>query len=302
MTLQSARTVVLEAAEWRERAASHRARLASFVEPYLVQRGRGEKHPVHDFLFEYYSFRPSQLLKWSPGLGVQLRGDTTALSLGKEFSRTPEGIALDAGKFPQHRLAGLRELLEILSRTAARPAFHGCFGLHEWAMIYREKELRHPVPLRLSDDVIAELVESQTISCSHYDAFRFFTSAARPLNVLQPESGNRADFEQPGCIHANMDLYKWASKFYPWIGSDLIAAAFEVARQAREIDMRAAPYDLAYLGYEPIRVETAEGRREYAIAQREIAALAAPVRTALIAAYADLLEVVTGSNQKKAPV
>ena len=30
------------------------------------------KHPVHDFLFTYYSFRPAQLRRWSPGYGVVL--------------------------------------------------------------------------------------------------------------------------------------------------------------------------------------------------------------------------------------
>ncbi len=32
--------------------------------------------------------------------------------------------------------------------------------------------------------------------------------------------------------------------------------------------MRAAPYDLRELGYEPVRIETPEGKAEYAAAQR----------------------------------
>ena len=116
--------------------------------------------------------------------------------------------------------------------------------------------------------------------CSHYDAFRFFTPAARPLNLLQPGPDDRAAHEQPGCIHANLDLYKWATKFYPWIGSDLIADAFELARDARLLDMRAAPYDLSAFDAEPIRIETASGRRDYAAAQSAIATRAAPLRRA----------------------
>ena len=30
---------------------------------------RGERHPVDDFLFEYYPNRPSLLRRWHPGLG-----------------------------------------------------------------------------------------------------------------------------------------------------------------------------------------------------------------------------------------
>jgi hypothetical protein len=33
------------------------------------------------------------------------------------------------------------------------------------------------------------------------------------------------------------------------------------------LDMRASPYDLAALGYPPVRIETPEGRAEYARAQ-----------------------------------
>ena len=32
------------------------------------------KHPVHDFLFTYYSQRPAQLRRWHPGYGVALAG------------------------------------------------------------------------------------------------------------------------------------------------------------------------------------------------------------------------------------
>jgi hypothetical protein len=277
--------VVLEEAQWREKVFKHRERLEPFVGPHLARRSRGQKHPVHDFLFEYYSFRPSHLLKWSPGIGVEMRGGFDGF---KELSATPHGIALEADNFPRHRIDGLREILQILENTAARPAFHGCHGLHEWAMVYRAPEVRHASPLRLSDDRIAELVESQVVVCSHYDAFRFFTPAANHLNILNPTVESRAEFEQPGCIHTNMDLYKWAYKFYPWIASDLIADAFEVARAARELDMRAAPYDLSEYDVVPVPIETIEGRREYAVLQRRITELAVPVRNRLIEAYREL--------------
>lgn len=53
--------------------------------------------------------------------------------------------------------------------------------------------------------------------------------------------------------------------------------------------MRAAPYDLAGVvldptgaEWTPVRVETVDGRQEYAAAQRAFARRAAPIRAALI--------------------
>ena len=150
-------------------------------------------------------------------------------------------------------------------------------------MVYRPETIRHEqTPLRMTPAALAEFVDSQTIRCSHFDAFRFFTPAALPLNQLKPTPEARPDFEQPGCLHANMDIYKWAYKFYPWIGSDLIADAFFLALELREVDMRASPYDLVELGYEPIKIETPEGRAEYIAAQNDFANKAEPLRARLI--------------------
>ena len=276
-------------AQWQAAASSHAARLAPFVEAHRARRSRGQKHAVWDFLWEYYNFKPAQLLNWSPGIGVELEDGATEFN-GKFWRATDNGAALDIAQFPLHRLEGAREILNLLERTAARTPSHACFGLHEWAMVYRAPQTRHAAPLRLSDDEIAAVVESQGVRCSHYDAFRFFTPSARPLNVLQPASDNRAEFEQPGCLHASMDLYKWAYKFSPWIASDLVADGFELARDARLLDMRAAPYDLSEFGVEPIPLETAAGRADYATQQRQIAQRAAPLRARLIAAYREILK------------
>ena len=120
------------------------------------------------------------------------------------------------------------------------------------------------------------------VRCSHFDAFRFFTPAARSLNVLQPTREGQLANEQPGCLHANMDVYRWAYKLSPLVSSDLVADCFELALEIRALDMRASPYDLAELGFDPIPVETAEGRAEYARQQREFADRAAVLRQRLI--------------------
>jgi hypothetical protein len=87
-----------------------------------------------------------------------------------------------------------------------------------------------------------------------------------------------------------MDLYRFCYKIYPWVQGELLADAFLLAVAAREIDMRASPYDLRPLGYEPIPLETSEGRGEYVRLQRQLAEKALPVRAGVLAAYRALLE------------
>jgi hypothetical protein len=251
------------------------------------------KHPVYDFLTTYYSFPLKNLPRWTPGTGVVCESSATTDELFTDrryFTRTPQGWLLPSESFPERRRPGLDRTLQLLQATADRPGFFGCFGMHEWAMVYRTREVRHSrEPLRLSPEEIARFVESRPICCSHWDAFRFFTHPARPLNTLQPSPDNRAELEQPACLHANMDLYRWSYKFYPWVESALLIECFKLALRIRELDMRAAPYDLTRYGFEPVRIETAEGRREYEQRQREFAEQAAPLRKRLIASLQKIL-------------
>src|SRR6185369_4390135 len=183
------------------------------------------------------------------------------------------------------RSASIRWIRDVLSATASRPPQLGCFGLHEWAMVYRQtqEQVRHNAwPLRLSPSATAQVVEDRGVRCTHFDAYRFFTEPARPLNVLAPTRERQSELEQPGCLHANMDLYKWAYKLSPLVPSELVADCFELSREIRELDMRASPYDLADLGYEPVRIETPEGRAAYAVAQRDFADRGMPLRARLV--------------------
>jgi hypothetical protein len=158
-------------------------------------------------------------------------------------------------------------------------------------MLYRANEPRHEsLPLRLPPESIAAVVESLPVRCSHHDAFRFFTPEARPLNRLQPTRESSIDLEQPACLHANMDLYKWCFKLAPWCASELTADAFDLARDIRELDMRASPYDVSTYGLEPVAIETAAGRRLYEDLQRGFAERASPIRQHLIALCATLAD------------
>lgn len=276
--------------EWTAREEAHRARLSPVLEPFLEGRRRQKKNPTMDFLFEYYSLRPARLYRWTPGVGVLLEGEAAQKLLQRpEFVERDGGVMLDPCRFPEKRLRGTRWVLEVLERSRERAPFLGCFGLHEWAMVYRTEDIRHKVPLRLSPEEVAEVVEARQVRCSHFDAFRFFTPAARPLNKFQPTVEEMPELEQPGCLHTNMDLYKWAYKLQPWVASEAIADGFEIALEARELDMKASPYDMRAYGMEPIKIETPEGRKEYQNAQMALAERAAPVRERLIAAYRNVL-------------
>jgi hypothetical protein len=286
-------SLTLAEVDWLGRRERHEQRVARWTDPHQARTSRGEKHPVYDFLFEYYRFRPSWLKRWHPGPDVVLLGEAA-----REFLRWPEyhevngGVTLNLAAFEPHRRDSLAWMVNLLRLTAARPPQFTCFGLHEWAMVYRQTpaEVRHNAwPLRFAPDELARLVEAQPVCCSHFDAFRFFTEPARPLNRLQPTRATTAEFEQRGCLHANMDLYKWAFKFAPFTPSELVADCFALARDIRELDMRASPYDLAQLGFAPVRIETPAGRAEYEAHQRDFAARSQPLRTRLIAAGERLL-------------
>ena len=188
--------------------------------------------------------------------------------------------------FPASRRDFVDWAINFLTSTAERSPNFSCFGLHEWAMVYRERAIRHQaVPLRLSRRDLDGFLESQQLSCTHFDAFRFFSEPAKPRNSVQLERALTAEMDQPACIHVNMDLYRFCYKVAPWIESELVADAFDSARFARELDMRASPYDLTELGFEPIPIETADGRAQYVRLQREIARLAEPVRERILQAY-----------------
>jgi len=275
-------TVTLTFAEWTSYATDHRRRVDALLAGHLERRQRREAHPVEDFLFTYYPTRPNQLRVWHPGPGVRLL-EASEYDRRRGYLVVDGAAALDPAEIAR-RADSVAWIRQLLASTLDRQSQFGCFGLHEWAMVYRTSDVRHEKwPLRLGAAGTDQVVESHKISCSHFDAFRFFTSSARPLNVLQPSRESQPLLEQGGCLHANMDLYKWACKLMPFTPSSLVLDCFELARDIRTLDMRASPYDLAALGYSPVRIETPEGKAEYTAAQRSFADRARPLRRQLVA-------------------
>lgn len=286
--------MTLARTDWLEHERAHQTRADALTAEHRERAARGEKHPVWDFLFTYYSYKPAQLRRWHPGAGVELEEADERLTW-RWYSpgATEAGAVPDAAAFAREKadLAGLIE--RMLRRTASRPGQFGCFGLHEWAMVYRADEHRHAVPLRLGQDATDLVVESHDLRCTHFDAFRFFTPAAVPRNRTELTRDEQPLFEQPGCLHAGMDLYKWAVKLGPFVPGELLLDTFELARDIRLLDMQAAPYDLAPWGVEPVPIETTEGKAEYVRRQRVFAERGGHLRGELLHAWLGSTTAVT---------
>lgn len=277
------------ARDWTVRAQHHRQRVDDFLAAHPVGSGTGS-HPVWGFLFTYYNLRPGRLRAWHPGYGITLGGPAADAYRGRSgYAAVPGGVAVTRDRL-ESRLPTVRFVAGLLSATARRPPLLGCFGMHEWAMVYRCPRPRHGgVPLRLGAAGTDRVVESVPLRCTHFDAFRFFTPAAAERNEVRLTRQSQGSAEQPGCLHASMDLYKWSGKLLPLVDSDLLMDCLELAAEARELDMRASPYDLTEYGFAPITVEEPTGRAAYARRQNVIAGRAAVLRGALLRRCEQLL-------------
>ena len=177
---------------WQNMAADYESAVRPWFAGYRDRRSRGVKHPVHDFLFEYYQTKRQRVERWHPPVGRLLQDvEPDAFSWIKLFQSLENARGWIAPSSVDDTIAErLRWIQSLIEAAMGRPARFQCFGLHEWAMVYRSEEIRHEsTPLRLSMDKIAEVVEARTLCCSHWDAFRFFTQLARPVNTLQPSWG-----------------------------------------------------------------------------------------------------------------
>lgn len=290
---------ILTNEEWNQKALIHKERIEELTKTWRESQKDGKSHPVIDFLFKYFSFPYNRLRAWTPGLGVKLEAPLTELLSENRFEENNGLIQVKESLFPHHRLKAIEWTLSLLKKTNENKACFSCYGLHEWAMVYKTKDIRHKLfPFRLSDKEIENIVEEKPLLCTHYDAIRFYTEASLPMNRYLPTRETQEDYEQSACLHSNMDLYKWTYKMYPWISSDLLLDAFELAMDCRTVDMKASPYDLTHLGYEPIKIETPEGRDLYVKEQSRLKEKAAPIRLQLIEYYQELELHLNGSKRE----
>ena len=146
-------TITLRHREWSTLAAEHVQRADELTAEHRTRRASGQRHAIEDFLFEYYNTRPSLLRRWHPGHGVRLEPPPigAAQHASWRWYRTnPDGtVLLDVPALMADRGDTVRFIHRLLTATASRSAFLGCFGLHEWAMVYKQDQHRHPLPLRL---------------------------------------------------------------------------------------------------------------------------------------------------------
>ena len=280
---------ILTYSDWNEQADKHEEEILTLVGDWKKARKNERKHPVIDFLFQYFSFPFNRLKAWSPGMDIQLEGPINEKLSPHRFEEKDGIICIKEDIFPYHRKKYLDWTITLLERTISNQACFNCYGLHEWAMVYKAETIRHQVTdLRLPAEEINAIVEEKELNCTHYDAYRFYTPKAVPLNKLSPTRETQETYEQSACLHANMDLYKWAYKMYPFISSDLLMKCFKLALDCRTVDMKASPYDLLYLGYEPIKIETPEGREEYVKQQLRLKKNSDPIRLELLNIYKKL--------------
>lgn len=267
------RRPTLSRESWTAMARHHREQIEPWVKAFQNRKMTGQKHPVHDFLFEYYRCKRRLIKDWHPPVELRLEGQGAQSFLkSPRYSEDDQGVYLDPTEMKPDETSRMAWIIQLIDNALSKRSQHNCYGLHEWAMLYKEERIRHQdTPLRLDPKEIERLIESHTVRCTHYDAFRFFTKEAQPLNTLQPSQEERINNEQFGCIHFNMDLFKWCYKLHPWISSELLVKCFILATEARELDMRASPYDLQHYELTPIFIETAEGRAQYQVLQMQIA-------------------------------
>jgi hypothetical protein len=176
-----------------------------------------KQHPIYNFIHTYYRYSTQNVKKYSPGLDIVMKvidiDDDRSHLNQKYLKSSAEGYYYElpredspTSKFGWISLSKTRDLLHS---TANKQPFYGCFGLHEWAMLYsgrrdtsKKTEERHQkeLPLRVSQEVIDAAVESSNaLKCTHYDAFRFFHPAAQPLNAVSMMTRDfQKENEQPG--------------------------------------------------------------------------------------------------------
>lgn len=259
---------------WERR---HTAAVDELTAAHLDRRRRGEAHPVVDFLFTYYRTSVATVRRWHPGPGLLLENAHHTRRVDwrhyrRESVNGRSGLVVDETSVLDRCGPRIARARDIIGATLDRPGATGCFGLHEWAMLYGTgpDEIRHgTVPLRVSHERIDDVVRGSQLRCTHFDAFRFFTDEAAPLNQTRLSRKQQVATEQPGCLHAGMDVYSWVASMEAGAPGELLVDALLAAFDAREVDMRSSPYDLSAWGLDPIPVETAEGRAAFVAFQKD---------------------------------
>ncbi|MDD7984529.1 hypothetical protein PQO01_06150 [Lentisphaera marina] len=288
--------MLINESEWQSKAQLHQNKVDQLTSEWREHKALGKKHPTLDFLFSYYNLKINRLRLWSPGPDVSLSGKHNGELLFGYYTSKENSFHLDPERYPRQRLNNFKWIAHLLRETKSKTPVFNCYGVHEWCMIYKSDSKRHEqLPLRVSSQTLNNFVEKTSCQCTHFDAYRFFTEEASPLIQHPLSRENQEVYEQSGCLHANMDLYKWAYKLYPFMSGDLLLRCFELAIQCRYLDMQASPYDLGEFNMEPIPVDTTSGREKYVSEQHRLKKIADPIRDELADAYDKFIAICTNA-------
>ena len=256
---------ILSSETWRARADAHAERVDVWVQPHLERRRQGGKHPVHDFLFTYYSQSPTALRRWHPGgYGVA----------GRARVRRPQGLlggpAVRRPSPPNDSSATAGDLRDppAARRDRGRAPTLGCFGLHEWAMdppdrptAGRRGGQRDPARLaaaprggwhrRGRGEPPNRLLALRRVPLLHASP-RPEHLPARPRGPARLRAAGLLP-RRDGSLQARL----------PTDAAGRLGAGrgrFALAWDIRDLDMRASPYDFSDLGFEPVRIENTGGQ------------------------------------------
>ena len=309
---------MLTRSEWRSRADAHRRRVKDLLGGMFYDRKIHDKHPIYNFLFTYYRFRPHRTLeRYSAGLEFGLEkhcnsDDDGSLYLpsSKHFSVKNNCIEMDPVKsLNEKSVTRIRNLHTLLALVQRRPPTFSCFGVHEFAMLHsgaRHSHFQKNLKLRMTQREIDDVVERAPIRCSHFDATRHFPESALKSCGIKTGPTLRVKNEQAGCIHTNLDLFKFSLRLWPFASSELVADALELAIRARELDMRASPYDLSSISdftelgrdfdLTPVLIETESGRAEFRDSTMVLYRDSLPIRNRLIKVASSVLDCVSSTT------
>jgi hypothetical protein len=222
------RSTIVPLSEWFLKAEQHAMKIDSLLYPpgvTLKHRMHSAKsHPIFNFLWRYYRFTASSLTRYSRGMGVILQdADESAhgsIILSNSMTSFDNiGCSYDVNQIeglPPFAQFGKKRLTRNRDILLERKPFFGCFGLHEWAMLFsgNKNTAKSPVndalisdsitqnkselqsdtkqqeeealSLRLPQSTIDSVVNATPLRCTHYDAWRFFRPEAKDMNVIAP--------------------------------------------------------------------------------------------------------------------
>ena len=291
MSMTAGTPTVLTAAEWRPLQAAHQARVDALTSGPPGQGRRadpapGRGLPVHLLLVAAGAapaLVPGRRGRAGRCRGPAWTGDSTGDCRPPAADRSGGAPPVDGGPlvtvdlatFRQARGSQLAFTARLLGATAAAPGQFGCFGLHEWAMVFRQDDGR--VVTRTGRSGWARPAPTRSCGSTRSGApttTRSGSSPRRPgrSTPLQPDRDSQVQMEQPGCLHASMDVYKWAYKLIPMVPSSSAAGRL----RAGQVDPRAGHARVAVRPDRAriptrVRIETPTGKAEYVAAQREFA-------------------------------